>query len=359
MLRRIEQVADTLSFSASGSSTINLPRTGYITRIHCVLLLNITPAAGTATAATDGFVKVVNSARVHSSGTDYFNVGDGRDWYWMSYYQNRGQIRLGTLPSAGGAAADVYGDFVIHLGTVPEMTPQAWESWDRVRTRRRDGTRVTRWRQRSNRSRIGGPFDKTVVIPAIRLSDPQLTVTWNTQSSLGTGFTINSGTMYAFIYELIPEPRLGETQGKIWKNGLIVPRIYSTTEALDSANTAKGLHHEVPTQMVLRQSLLQVLDGSGDRSDTPVTELGVENTADNETMLDGDWHQLKGENRFRTGVAATNAGIYFIDWSLLSGDEWGLDLKDVRPGTVEVQMSNAATASGVARFLHYGYVKEK
>jgi len=161
--------------------------------------------------------------------------------------------------------------------------------------------------------------------------------------------------MYWTVSEIVLDH---EDEQDIWPNGLLVPRVESASEALDTAHSNKQLRHEVPTSLVLYQTLILALDGSDDRSDTPVTELSVEFPPERETPVDLDWIDALIENRKRCEVASNIAGAYLLEWPNVSGDELGIDLTNRRVGDCEIGLTNAATASGVARFFHVGYQPE-
>lgn len=329
-----------LTWSASGTSTLDLPRNGYITQIDCHLVVNNTPAA-TVVSATDPLALMISSARVHAAGQTYFDIGDGRDWYYWTYFRHRGAARADALPAASAGATNSRAMFEIHLGFEAQRTPTAYQN--------SVGNVV--------RSQIGGVFDPTVVIPAVRLSNPQLEVKWGGASVLGTGYTINTGYMYVTIHEIVLEP--GEREEDLWPGGLLVPRVESTSVAMDSTHTNKSLRHDVPTRLVLYQTLALVLNGSSVRSDTMVSEFSVEFPPQRETPVDLDWYDAVMENRKRTEVPSDIAGAYFLEWPLVSGNELGIDLTDKNVGDVQIGLSNAGTASSTCRFLHIGYLPER
>lgn len=338
MLFHTYTLTDTITYSSGATVSMDVPKNGYITQLDCYLLLNVTGAA-TVVAATDALAKMITGAEISAAGQTYFDCGDGREWWYWTYFRHKGQITSDSLPSAS-ATSNVRTLFEVHLGFEPQRTPSVYMTPD----------------GRMMRTQIGGPFDPTVVIPAVRLSNPQLQVTFGTNSTLGTGYTINSGTLYTTIHELVLES--GERESDIWPNGLLVPRVESASESLATAHTNKGLRHEVPVSLVLYQTLGLVLNGSDDRSDSVVSEVSVEFPPQRETPVDYDWYDLKLENRKRTEVGSDIAGAYLLEWPLVSGNELGIDLSDKRVGDVEIGLSNSATASAVARFLHIGYLPE-
>lgn len=315
-------LSDSIDYAANTTKTVDLPKHGYITQIDCVLQAKIT-ASNTVSANTDALQRLVSSARVTAAGDTYFNVSDGRLWWYWTYFRHRGAITLDSLPSAGSTAT-VRTVFEIHLGYYPSV-----------------------------------PFDPTVVIPTVRLSNPQLEIKWGSASSLGTGYTVDTSDtkMYIKVHELVLEGN--ETEEAIWPDGLLVPRVESSTESLTATHTNLGLRHDVPVKLVLHNSLIMVEDSSGDRTDTDVTGFGVILVPERETTLDYDehWYDARIANRKRTEVPSDVAGIYLLEWPLISGDEAGFDLSDRAVGDVQIGISNGTTG-GKVHFLHIGYMRE-
>lgn len=333
-------LADELTYSSGALTNVDLPKNGYITRLDCMLEASVTPGA-TVEAHEDALARLIASARVHAAGETYFDIGDGRDWWYWTYFRHRGAITSDSLPAAGGAATTVRTMFEIHLGFEPQRTPNAYLTPD----------------GRLMRTFLGGPFDTTVVIPTIRLSNPKLEVRWGTNASLGTGFTLGTTTMSITVHEIVLEG--DETEARIWPGGLLVPRVESTSEPLSTGHTNKSLRHDVPTQLVLYQTLGMILNGSDVRSDSIVSEFSVEFPPQRQTPVDYDWYEARIENRKRTETPANKAGLFFLEWPLVSGNELGIDLMRKRPSDVQLGLSNTATTDGVARFMHVGYLPER
>jgi len=243
-------LSDSIDYAANTTKTVDLPKHGYITQIDCVLQAKIT-ASNTVSANTDALQRLVSSARVTAAGDTYFNVSDGRLWWYWTYFRHRGAITLDSLPSAGSTAT-VRTVFEIHLGYYPSV-----------------------------------PFDPTVVIPTVRLSNPQLEIKWGSASSLGTGYTVDTSDTKMYI------------------------------------------------------------------------KVGVILVPERETTLDYDehWYDARIANRKRTEVPSDVAGIYLLEWPLISGDEAGFDLSDRAVGDVQIGISNGTTG-GKVHFLHIGYMRE-
>ncbi len=322
MLYHTYTLSDTIEFAANTTKSLNLPKTGYITQLDCMLEVKVT-ASNTISAATDGLQKLIKSARITAAGKTYFDCSDGRDWWYWTYFRHRGAVTLDSLPSAGSTAT-VRTLFEIHLGYYPSI-----------------------------------PFDPTVVIPATRLSNPQLEIKWGSASDLGTGYTITAADskMKVTVHELVLEE--GESEEDIWQGGLLVPRVQTIVESLNSTNTNLGFRSDVPVDLVLHTTMMLVVDSSDDRTDTDVTGFGVVFVPERETPVDFDsaWYDAKLENRKRTEVPSDIAGAYLLEWPLVSGNERGIDLTDKKVGDVQIGISNGTTG-GKVRLLHIGYMTE-
>ena len=330
MLFHAYSETENITYAASTRVAMDLPKNGYITHIDVILDLNITADNTVTAATTDPLQQVIDACRISAGGETYFDVSDGRDWFYWAAMRHRGMLQVTALPTGGNTTSHARILFPLHLGYHPK-----------------------------------NPYDPTVVIPATRLSNPRIEITFGAAADLGTGYTINSGTAYLVFHELVLEKP--EYEEKIWPDGLLVPRVENATEALDTAHTNLGLRHEVPVSMVLYNTMVTILDASDDRSDTPVTEMSVELPPERETPMQFDWDDAMAINAMRTEAMSVisaeqtrtpYAGLYLLEWPLVSGNSRGIDLSQATVGSVEIGMTNAATAGGVARFLHVGYQPE-
>ena len=320
------QLEEYHTYAANTTTVVNLPENGYITDIHCCLESSITPHAVTVSPRTDGIINLVESSRISAAGQTYFTVTAAEDWYYWNFFRYRGQIRLTALPAAGAAATSVYADLPIHLGYYPKE-----------------------------------PFDPTVVLPGRRISNLQHAVTWNAAADLGTGYTVGTTTMKLIISEIVLEH--GESEEDVWPDGILVPRVENTSESLTTAHSRLALAHTVPVDLVLHHTLITILDENGDRTNTPVTELGVRLPPLTEEPMFMHWYEALGENMRRTETAGltlrktVTAGEYFLEWPLISGNERGIDLTGAKSGDVTINFTNSAAASETARMLHIGYLR--
>ena len=315
------QLNDYHTYAANAVTNVNLPENGYITSIHCVLNATIVPHGTTVSGATDGIINLIKSSQIQAAGQTFFTVTAPEDWYYWGFYRHRGNMRLIALPAAGaGSTTHIMADFEIHLGYYPKE-----------------------------------PFDPTVVLPGRRISNLQHSVTWGAPTDLGAGYTVTSATMKLIISEIVLEH--GESEEDVWPKGILVPRVENSSEPLDSAHSALALAHNVPVDLVLHHTLLTVLDSDDNRTDTPVTQLGVRLPPLTEEPKMMYWHESKGENYTRTEPMTIVAGEHFFEWPLISGNERGIDLTGAKSGDVTINLTNTAAASNNARFLHVGYLR--
>ena len=130
-----------LVYSANSTSRTKLPESGYITELN--LKLKITVTTSSTTVLEDAAFRLIKSLRIKASGAKtYIDFSDGRQLKFHNMFQFRGKLVEDAI--AGTASGGVYYyDIPIHLGLDPMNA-----------------------------------FDPTVVIPAVRLQDLTLEVTW-------------------------------------------------------------------------------------------------------------------------------------------------------------------------------------
>jgi len=314
MLTQSYELSSYHTYSANDKTTIDLPEEGYITRLDCLLTLNIT--AGTSVSAEEDFLaRIIKSCRIKAAGArNFFDISDGRVWYWWNYFKQEGQVQFDSAPDANTAAADYYALFTIHWGY--------------------------NWRD---------PFDTTVVIPAVNLSNLQMELEWGAATDLGSGFTVNSGTMKITVYEVTLEP--GETEQKIWPAGLINPRFDHRQKTPTSTYSNLGFRDEVPTGDVLYETLVMILDSSDDRTDSDITEIGVDFPKQRRTPISWNWRLRKARSRAHYRVPSDVTGVTLFPWSDVSGREAGIDLVNAQVGDVRMGFT-VATANGEINLLH-------
>ena len=328
MLNHTYQVSDALDCDLSASKSIDIPETGYITEMNLLLELYVTP--GTSVSANeDALARIIDSLKITAAGgKNYFTVEDGRQLLYSGYHQYQGQLLHEALPAGGGSAATKRAMFPIHFGLDP---------FD--------------------------PFDKSIVVPGAELSNLKLEATWGANSDLGTGFTVTeaSSQIRAIVRELTLEK--GETRDAIWPGGINVP-LYESRSITPSATASNlGKTDDVPVGGMLHSALIIVLDSSGDRSDTYVSEIGTKypKLALEEYRID-NFYAAKAINRKQFLLPGTlvgqpsswlsdPTGIVLFRFSEITGKAIGMDLTTAMTGDVKLGFT-VATANGTIYILY-------
>jgi len=321
MRRNSYTLPDTIAYSSGKKVRVDIPLSGYITHIDCLLTLNV-EAGATPSAAQDGLAKIINSARIRAAGAKtYFDVMDGREWLWWAYFNQEGQIQQDTLPDAGSKEVTLI--LPIHLG---------FNWYDQ--------------------------FDRTVVIPAREVTNLVMEVDWGTNSDLGTGITIDTdktNEMKLDISELTLEA--GDLREDVFPEGLVSPRMEPRIIDIAAAKANLGQEDEVPVGDTLFQTGIMVLNSSDNRSDSVVSEVGVKFPRRRETPWRRDFDFVKAMSRrhFRTPASVTGASLY--PWGWVSGKPLGLDLAAAMVGDCKMGFTTTV-ASGEIHLLHYAVGSE-
>jgi len=310
-------LTDTCDFTSGTEVSVKIPLTGYITHMNILFKCVITPGTSVS-PAEDGLARIVDAAKIRAAGQEsFFEISDGRQWWFWNYFRYEGQVRKDSLPSAGAGQSTVYMLLPIHLGYRP-----------------RD------------------PFDPTIVIPSAELSNLKLYITWGQNSDLGTGFTIGTTTQARLtIHELTLEE--GDVKEDIWPGGLLAPAMEAREEKVTSTYANLGYQDDVPVGGTLFQTVIMVLDSSGDRSSSYVSEVGVKFPKKRTTPFQQDWVDFETSmmTEFRTGSQQTGAGL--LMWSQLpEASEYGLDLEHAMIGDAKLCFT-VATADGYIHRLYY------
>jgi len=285
--------------------------------MNCLLTAVITPGTS-VTPKEDGLARILSSAKIRAAGQEsFFEISDGRQWWFWDYFRYEGQVRKDSLPSAGAGQSTVYMMLPIHLGFMP-----------------RD------------------PFDPTIVIPSAELSNLKLYITWGQNSSLGTGFTIGTATKFSVtIHELTLDP--GDVKSDIWRGGLLAPAMESRKSDIASTYSNLGWEDEVPVGGTLFQTVIMIVDSSNDRSSSYISQLGVKFPKQRRTPWEQNWVDFETSmmTEFRTGAQQAGAGLMM--WSQLpEATQYGLDLEHAMIGDCKLCFT-VDTADGDIHRLHY------
>jgi len=316
MRRNLYPMVDTIPWTASTKAGVDLPEAGYITHIDALFTLNISGGTS-ATEVEDGWARVFTDATIKASGAKvFFDVTDGRQWlYWM-HHPYKSRIDLSDVPGAGDGAANYYMVLPIHWGLNP---------YDK--------------------------FDRTVVIPAVELTNLRMDMTWGAATTvIDSDSTIGSGNCKLNVYELVLEA--GDLKSEIWKKGLLSPRMEADVETITSTKANFSFKKDMPVGDNLYQTVLMMLDSSGDRSRTYCTEFRLEFPKSRLYPIEWNWRlaEFVGYRDFDLDSRLTGALLF--PWGEVTGKVSGLDLSAAMKGDVKVGFT-IATADGTLHLLHY------
>ncbi len=316
MRRNIYPQTDTITWAASTKNGVDLPEVGYITHIDAYFKLNVTGGT-TATAVEDGWARVFSDATLKSSGAKtYFDVTDGRQWLWWMHHLYKSRIDLTDIPSAGASAADYRMVLPIHWGLNP---------YDK--------------------------FDKTVVVPAVELTNLRMDINWGAATGLmDSDSTIGSGSTQLVVYEIVLEP--GDLRSEIWPKDILSPRMEADVETIASTYSNFSLKKDMPVGDNLYQTVLMMLDSSGNRSRSYLTDFRLEFPKARLYPVEWDWRIAEFVAYRDFDLDARLTGAILFPWGEVTGRVSGLDLSAAMKGDVKMGFT-IATASGTLHLLHY------
>jgi len=307
---------ETIKFTANKREEIKLPLSGYITHMNGILRLNVTTGAAPS-PVEDAMARIITGATIEAAGAQmFFYVTDGRQWYYRNYSCYEGNLHdESDSLSKATTTADIRVYFPIHWGA---------NVWD--------------------------PFDRSVVVPARDLNNLIMTITWGGTGDLGTDITINSGEMTLTINELVPSP--GETRADILPEGTLAPRFEPRIEDITSVAANLGLKIDVPVGAAMYTTDVMVVNSAGNRTNTDVSEIGIEWPKERKTPIRKDFLEWAYSNRLFRSTPATPTGITRISWADISGTPEGLDLSAAMEGDVKLGFTTTATG-GKIHLLQY------
>ena len=113
-----------------------------------------------------------------------------------------------------------------------------------------------------------------------------------------------------------------------------------------------GKTDEVPVGNMLNSVLVMVLDSSGDRSDSYVTDMGIKFPKQVRTPFESKWYELKARMRALYNLPSDLTGIALIPLQWVSKRAIGIDLSAAMTGDVKLGFT-IATASGTLHILYF------
>jgi hypothetical protein len=302
------------SFSAGSTTQLDIPESGYITEILCLSKISVT--AGTSvSAAEDALARLINAMQITAAGgKNYYDITDGRQGLYREYMRRQGQIQIDSLPSAGNSSTCRM-LLVIHPGLNPYDA-----------------------------------FDRSIVIPAAELSNLKHKVTWGYASNLGTGYTINSGTMSLTVNEVVLEA--GEKREDVWPQGINVPMFEAREIAITATASNLGKTDDVPVGNMLNSVLVMVLNNAGNRTDVNVSDVGIKFPKQVRVPFQNKWYELKARMRAYYNLPSDLTGLALIPLSWVSKRAVGLDLTAAMAGDVKLGFT-IDVGSGTIHLLYF------
>jgi len=317
MIQNTYTIDDEHTYSSGNTTQIDIPESGYITEI--LALSKITIAGGTSVSANqDALARLIDAMQITAAGgKNYYDITDGRQGFYREYIRRQGQAQIDSMPAANAAAAVKRMLLVIHPGLNP---------YD--------------------------PFDRSIIIPAAELSNLKHKVTWGAATVLGSGFTITSGssTLSLTINEIVLEK--GERREDLWPEGINVPMFESREVAISATASNLGKTDEAPVGNMLNSILLMILDSSGDRDDTNVSDVGIKFPKQVRTPFESKWYELKAKTRALYNLPSDLVGTTLIPLQWVSKRAIGLDLSAAMTGDVKIGFT-IGTASGTLHLLYF------
>lgn len=321
MIQQSYPATSTISYVASTKQGIDLPKSGFATQYDLMLKVRAATAA-TVVANQDGLARLIGGITVSASGGQRFlELTDGRQLYWQNYLKQEGELLEDTLYTTASQTAaangDIYLELLLHWG-------YDWTN----------------------------EYDPTIPIPTPRLDNPRLDVTWGSNSSLGTGYTIDADNteISVTVHELALEP--GETEAEKFPDGMISPRIEARTKTIDEIAANLGFERNVPVGDILYETLIMQLDEDGDRSNAELTRMGIKFPKQRRTPWERTWQAMRAATRRKYRIPATLTGVALFPWEEVTRRAVGVDVKMAQEGDI-VMGFTSEVESGSLHLVHY------
>lgn len=318
MIQQSYPATSTIPFVAGTKKGIDLPKSGFATQYDLMLKVQV-DTGGTVVAAEDGLARLIAGLTVSASGGQRFlELTDGRQLYWQNFLKQEGEILEDDLiTTANQTDQDMYLELLLHWG-------YDWTN----------------------------EYDPTIPIPTPRLDNPRLDVTWGTNSSLGTGYTIDADNteISVTVHELALEP--GETEAEKFPDGMISPRIEARTKTIDEIAANLGFERNVPVGDVLYETEIIQLNAAGNRSNAELTRMGIKFPKQRRTPWERTWQAMRAATRRKYRVPSTLTGVALFPWEEITRRAVGIDVKMAQEGDV-VMGWTSEVEGGSLHLVHY------
>lgn len=316
MYKNVYPLSDTIGYVAGTTANVDIPKSGYITELNFLFTIRVT-AAGGASGKEDPLARLINAARLTASGAkNYFDISDGRQWYYWQFFNYEGQISGDSLPV--GTSDDITLALKIHWGLDPYLDT-----------------------------------DRTIILPSPELQNIKMEIDWGDTTDLGTGYTITAANSEAQITITELALEAGELRESVWAT-MLSPRFEAREIPLSATSTNLGKTDDVPVGDVLYQTTELVLNSSGNRTNTNITEIGVKYPKERRTPFKRKFNEMRAYARTKFRTTSTVSGAFMLPWQVLTDKEKGIDLRGAQVGDVQLGHT-VGTGSGTIHLLHYAF----
>lgn len=263
------------------TNSIEIPRDRFIQDI----ILRFVGTYDTTTAPTlkeDQPFSLINQLRLVANGNDVLRAISGINLHFLNWFDLHGTVLESVGIQATGSLADEAFSFALRL---PFMINPL------------------------------DPFDVGALLPAMDFSSLELYVDWAGAEELGDGTnppTDLKGALQVSLREaFITQEEAGKLWGKNWE-GLIKNYITEVVKTVDAKYGEFKFEQDLPTGMILRRTMLKVLDNTlRDNDLVPKYKISQESPVKRD-LLEREWFrsQIQDKGEYRTGGVWTNgAGV--------------------------------------------------
>ena len=307
---KTQVLSEKLILTAAGASKTNLllaPMV-YTTELLLLLKANITTVA--AVLKEDTLIRLIKTFVVKGSTQTYIDIGT--PIHLASLVKVRGdRYQADTVAAAG--TADYFAILPIHLGI----------------------------------GKANNLKDFTVVLPDNSdTSLLQVEVQGGSAADLGTGVTINSVEIQVAQSYLSLNPMQIQ---RAFRAGIRTPKITTSIYDLTSLQSNLGARYEVPVKSLLNRTIFTVVDSSGNRSNSQISEVGIINNISTEQPSKLPFILAVQRTMARHELLAMPTGIVCFEWGDIPGGtlEVGYDTKSLSSRELQIGASIIATGGKV------------
>ena len=174
----------------------------------------------------------------------------------------------------------------------------------------------------------------------------QVEVQWGSAADLGTGVTINSVEIQVAQSYLSLNPMQIQ---RAFRAGIRTPKITTSIYDLTSLQSNLGARYEVPVKSLLNRTIFTVVDSSGNRSNSQISEVGIINNISTEQPSKLPFILAVQRTMARHELLAMPTGIVCFEWGDIPGGtlDVGYDTKSLSSRELQIGASIIATGGKV------------